>query len=642
MTEYAQTDCLLPKSFFEGRNIPDIPEGSHDYDAWWDEQIKRCLYGYSDGGYSVTGVHYYHLNFKKIVMLDKNNNVFFNYPYFSFEDQEMFNELELCRKEGKAYMVITARGFGKTYNVCSLVEHEFTFKDVSESIISASIEPYPTKMMEKIIAGLDSQPEELRRTRIKADSTVIRSGYEDFDPKTKRMKLYDSESYIRKIVFDNNPEKVRSLRPSVFIMEEIGAWNGAAGLIECYKKSMASGYRGSVQTCLFVLIGTGGAMDSGGSIDARVMAESPEEFNIMPFKSGEKTTCKFFPAYKKLTGFYEKTGKTDEEASKNFLIKRRDDKKKNASLYFQELCEFPFNIEEAFLVKGGGTFPNELLEKQYLRIHKDPKMKNMVQRGNLNYVRKNSQIVDVEWEPDENGIFEIIEHPVWRAKDWKYGYVSNLYIAGCDSYDAFAEDTSNLYGKKKKAADKRSRGSTYVYKRFFSSTQTYDLYVAKICMRTDDAELFYESTYKLALYYNLKVLVEYTKIGIIQWFLSNNRETFLYPRPSLTGVIKETVSVNKYGLAMPYYVKQHIISLMANYVKKNVDQIYFPSLLHDMMRFDFDSMVKGLSHDETMAAAICLVADDDLSKRKISAHNAGNKVILPVYRRDNYGQLVFD
>jgi hypothetical protein len=39
---YNQPDCVLPKSFFEGRFPPDVHPDSLDWEQWWDDQTERC------------------------------------------------------------------------------------------------------------------------------------------------------------------------------------------------------------------------------------------------------------------------------------------------------------------------------------------------------------------------------------------------------------------------------------------------------------------------------------------------------------------------------------------------------------------------------------------------------------------------
>ena len=49
-------------------------------------------------------------------------------------------------------------------------------------------------------------------------------------------------------------------------------------------------------------------------------------------------------------------------------------------------------------------------------------------------------------------------------------------------------------------------------------SQTSNLYVAKYIGRSDDVRDDYEAVLKLSLYYNAKMNVEYTKIGIVSYF----------------------------------------------------------------------------------------------------------------------------
>ena len=64
---------------------------------------------------------------------------------------------------------------------------------------------------------------------------------------------------------------------------------------------------------------------------------------------------------------------------------------------------------------------------------------------------------------------------------------------------------------------------------FFS--QTSNLYVAKYIGRSPDVRDDYEATLKLSLYYNAKVNVEYTKIGIVSYFKEVKKFHMLLQRP---------------------------------------------------------------------------------------------------------------
>ena len=49
------------------------PRGTTDYVQYWDQETQRCLYGYvAPDGDSITGYHYFYLNYFPILRLVKN------------------------------------------------------------------------------------------------------------------------------------------------------------------------------------------------------------------------------------------------------------------------------------------------------------------------------------------------------------------------------------------------------------------------------------------------------------------------------------------------------------------------------------------------------------------------------------------
>lgn len=626
-----QPDCELPKSFVEGRYQPSFHPDSKDYKQWWDDQEKRCKEGWNDGGYSVTGPYYYHLNFKKINLYDPVTlRPRFDHPFYSDEDQELFNDFKLARDARQGIILITGRGFGKSFNVSSIAEHEFTFYEASETIVSASTARFANLLWEKINLGLNSQPGELKLNLLETNKDQLTSGYsytDEFDKQRQGGLL----SVLRKVIYDHDPEKTRGTRPTIHIFEEIGAWTGAARLIEVLRKTEPSWWRGMYFTCFPIFIGTGGAMEAGASVDAKLIFESPEIHNLMTFEYEGRKIGKFYPAYSKFLGFYEKTGKSDKAGAKAFLDARREKKAKSAADFRQETSEFPFNPREAFQVSGSGDLPVAILEKRYLEIERSEELRKLVQRGDLDYIRDGSRIVDVKWTQNDKGIFEIAEHPVWTRKNWEHGKVNHLYVAGLDSFDAVEEE-----GRERRD---KSPLCNIVFKRFWKASETGRLPVAKLTQVTDDAEEAYRNSVKLNLYYRSKALIEYSKIGVIRHYITNGFEWLLYPRPKLDAVVKDSTATQRYGVSMPSEVKIHAIKRLAGYYKEYIDLQYFSSLLMDGMNFSFEGYDKN-KHDETMAMAIVILADDDMYTAKINETKI-TKQHWPALTRDKYGNLEF-
>ena len=623
---YNQPDCILPKSFFEGRFIPDVHPDSLDWEQWWDEQTRRCLDGYSDGGHSVTGVYYYHLNFKKINMLDAADRPMIGNPYFAYEDQQLFLEMKQARDAGKGFILITGRGFGKSFDVSTLAEHEFIFVPASEVIVSASTDFFAKELWFKIKLGINSVPDELRPNLLSDTKDYMESGMKWVNPDTGKQKIIGYRSKMHRVVYDNDPGRTRGTRPNIHIFEEVGSWSGAAKLIDCYNMTEASWWRGSKFTSFPVLIGTGGQMKQGGSEDAKIMFEDPEAFNLAAFEWDNQQLGKFIPAYRKFGGFYEKSGISDEKGAMKWLTARREKKKRNLKSYQQEIQEFPFEPHEAFMISGVSTFDINLLYNRYAELKRSPELKGRVQKFDLDFVRSGSRIVGVEYRPTKDGPFEMVEEPK-VGEDGKP--IKWLYVSGCDSYDAVEEEIDESGSK--------SKGSIFMFKRFWKPSETGRIFVAKLTQRTKNAETFYWNTVKLNMWYAARMLYEHTKIGIAQHYITNRLAHMLYPRPKLDGVTKSTQSTNSYGLTMPIQVKQHIINNYSKYIDHYADQMYFPSQVLDAMEFRFGSP----KFDETMAAALALVADDDMYQLTIQ-ENRKKSMNFPKFTRNRSGQLIFD
>jgi hypothetical protein len=609
---YNQPNCLLPKSFFQGRSVPNFHPESLDHEQWWSQQTTYMRDGFTDGGYSVTGAYYYHLNFKKINMLDHLKNPFIGHPYYSEEDQQLFADVEKARSQGKGIILITGRGFGKSFNATTIVEHKFVVYPASECIVSASTDFFAKNLWNKIDIGLNNLPDDLRPNMLVDTKDEKESGYEIVENGKKKKVGFRSK--IHRITYDNDEGRTRGTRPDIHVFEEIGSWTGKAKLIQCYNATSPSWKRGSYSTCFPLLIGTGGQMKTGGSQDAETMFWNPEAYGLMAFSYNgepwfEKKCGRFFAAYEKCEGFYEDSGRSDKNAARAYHDNERETKKADLGVYLQHTMEFPYDPYEAFRVDGSGIFDRVLLETQHQRIQRNEELKKLVQRGNLKWINPNNPLAGVRWEADPNGIIEILEHPEWvidRAVE-KFPF---LYVSGCDSYDAVEEES--------KGPDSRSKGSIFIYKRFWTPNRTGNVYVAKCTIRMKNATNFYWETVKLNLYYNSRMLYEHTNKGISQHYIMHKLHAYLHPRPKLeeVSVMKKTVSTNRYGLTMPEEVKIHCIKRYADYIEKFSEDMYFVSQIEDALKFVFGSS----KHDETMAASIAKVADDDLHHIVLEQH----------------------
>ena len=283
------------------------------------------------------------------------------------------------------------------------------------------------------------------------------------------------------------------------------------------------------------------------------------------------------------------------------------------------------------MLSGTNVLPTDVLYDRYAAISKDPELSNVVQQGKLVWINKKDIRQGVKFELSRKGDVYILEHPYHittknvEAKD-------NLYISGCDSYDAVEESTEE--------GDGRSRGSIFMYKRFWKPSISSDFFVAKITQRPDDAEDFYWNTVKLNMYYNSKMLYEHTKIGIARHYITNKlARKYLYEKPDLVslGVLKKTKSTNRYGVTMPEPVKRYIIQQYGTWIKKHIETMFFKSQIEDGINFIFGSS----AFDETMAASIALLGNEDMYAILVQEEELKSRN-FPKFRRNVQGKMIFN
>ena len=74
------------------------------YDDFWREQFRRCIEGYTVNDYTITGDHYFFLNFYRIKTPIKGTNdidgssFYERFPTFCVEQYKWFHYLALCEK----------------------------------------------------------------------------------------------------------------------------------------------------------------------------------------------------------------------------------------------------------------------------------------------------------------------------------------------------------------------------------------------------------------------------------------------------------------------------------------------------------------------------------------------------------------
>lgn len=98
-----------------GHYCPYLP-GSKRYQEFWKEQYRRCRDGFTFNGYTITGEHYFFLNFYQLPITHSAEKAGggrrTDFPDFYTAQYEFFHYFELAKRLRKHAVLMKARGVG--------------------------------------------------------------------------------------------------------------------------------------------------------------------------------------------------------------------------------------------------------------------------------------------------------------------------------------------------------------------------------------------------------------------------------------------------------------------------------------------------------------------------------------------------
>jgi len=164
--------------------------------------------------------------------------------------------------------------------------------------------------------------------------------------------------------------------------------------------------------------------------------------------------------------------------------------------------------------------------------------------------------------------------------------------------------------------------------------QTSNLYVAKYMGRSLDVRWDYEEALKLAMYYDAEVNIEYTKIGIVQYFRECKQYHRLMKRPmvaiSSAGDGQQAQfgvkASNLIGTTATTQVIDHQDGKVKEYIDDSYQDIFFLDLLEQLRDYQREDRTK---FDLVIAMGLCELADEDMMgvpPREAGEETAGFKL----------------
>ena len=594
---------------------------SRSWRAFWKEQFIRCKYGMTSHGYTITGDHYYFLNFYRLKDLDNVEEAGMGrqeiFPNFLEGQYEWFHYLKLARKLRMNACMTKARGAGYSEIEASIISNSYNVIKGSINVCTAFAQTQLDKLLEKVWANINwlyynTDGGMAHLSQAKNSNYLRRASHYEIRDGQKIEVGWGSQ--IQGIITDK-PGKLRGDRTDILMFEECGLW---PQFTKAYTQADALVGQIGRQWGLRLMGGTGG--ETGPQMEGlRKMYYEPQLFGVLPYrhnftKNGEYAITSFFlPAFRtiKELSLLDSRGWLDDEDGKAYFNKTRDLKAQDPEEFTTFCAEYCFDGEEAFSLEGNNKFNKILIAEQLanIRIHKDsPKP----ERGTLEYIFKNGQhsrenITGLRWIKNNSGDVQIIEHPIWtqvsydeEGNELKYEKMNGLYVAGIDSIDLGMEDTSAL-------TKDPSNFCIVIKRRQFGLKDP--TYVAMYKARPNDVRDAYKTAIKLLQYYNCKANLEATRVSMLSWAREKKYLNYFMYRPVATYPAGNNPKRRTIGTPASVAIIDHQTDLIRDYVNDFCHNIWFEEMLDELSRYT-DEMKRKF--DIIAAMGLCELGDEDM------------------------------
>lgn len=628
------------------------PRGTTDYNSYWDQETERCLNGYTaPDGDSITGYHYFYLNYSPIMKLkevsytDRYGNIrtrrerILDFPRFWDYDYYYYNAIEQAEDDGKHMAVLKSRQRGYSFKGASMLVRNYELIPGSKNFAVASEQKFliGDGLLTKAWQIMDFIDKHTAWAKQRLVSTRMErvAGYkitDEFGKQTEQGYM----SSITGITLKNDPERIRGTRGKLVLWEEGGKF---PGLLDAWRIEQPSVETDDgVAFGLMIAFGTGGTEGSSFT-GLKELFYKPEAYNVLAFPNiwddnAEQTKCGFFvPSWSNLESFDEngnyiymdQDGNSLKEKAIENLIEQRN-KIRDGGASQQSIDRFiserPIKPREAVLELGKNIFPRKLLLDQLTRLRTNTKLRNMKHIVDLNW-DGNGQIIATEKKTGDiteyplkkgdkpHGSIVIWEYPI---KDPPFG----LYIGGCDPYDHDDSFTNSL-------------GSVFIFKRVKAGEAWADVIVAEYSGRPDTAEEYYENVRKLLVFYNARLLFENERKGIYPYFTNKHCDYLLADQPDkiISEVFKDSKVQRRKGCHMTKAIRAYGEGLILEWLLEeyepghpNVERIYSEPLIEELIENDG---VKNV--DRVIALCMVMIYREELYQVKVSKSQEQNKQV---------------
>lgn len=610
---------------------------SKRYNEFWHEQYIRCAYGYTVNGYTITGDNYFFLNFYQLPTVDREkasgSGTKDDFPIFFVSHYMFFHYLQMARVLHKHICMMKARSIGFSEISASLAARMYSVIRESRTMITC----YNDKFLKTTFSKFDHA---LTFLNTCTDNGFFKPKLIDQDLRRKSgmqikvNKQFEDVGFKSEVIGINgsNPRNIRGDRVDLLIYDEAGSWPQlTTAVVQGQELCEIQGIpRGTM-----VFGGTGG--DTGAALEGlKKIYYNPRAFKVLPFKHSwtqDSTIIEsgfFIPYFLQSLNpeFMDNRGVCKITEYKKYLQEERDNLLAIPEEYLKKCAERCWNAEEAFNLEGINKFNKIRIADQLatIRLHKQGPRP---EKGYIDYIYKNSKhtlenIDGFKWIPNQDGKVQILEHPVWsdlykeqlqkerekaerEGKEFDmpvYKEMNDLYIAGIDGIDIGANQTSNT-------TKDPSDFCLVIKRRSFGLNDPQ--YVCMYKDRPGNIREAYKTAMCLLRYYNCRVNIEATRMGMVTWARENKCLQYFMKRPRATLTDIKYGTTKQYGTpATKAIIEQHT-DLTADFVEDYCHTIWFEEMLEQLSAYNDENKGK---FDIVASLGMCELADQELSSRQ--------------------------
>lgn len=587
---------------------------SKRWDAFWKEQYTRCKYGMTSHGYTITGDNYFFLNFYQlpVVDMDKASGEGTNesFPVFFASQYMFFHYLQMCRVLHKNAALMKARSIGFSEINASLAARLYTTIKRSRTVITCFNDTYLNGTFSKLdhaLTFINTNADGFFKPRLTDKALEKKSGYQ-----IKIDGQFTDFGWLSVVkgINGSKPSNIRGERVDLLIYDEAGSWPDlTTAVVQGQELCEVQG----VPRGIMLFGGTGG--DFGPPLEGlKKIYYNPRAFKILPFRhnwtqDGTTIESGFFLPYflQSLNPEYmDSRGVCNQIEYKKVLQEERNNLLAVPEDYLKKCAERCWNAEEAFTLEGQNKFNKMKIADQLakIRLHK---IGPRPQVGTIDYTYKSNKhslenINGFRWILN-SGKVQILEHPVWsdlykeqiekqrkeaeeQGIDFEapvYTEMNDLYVAGIDGIDIGAAQTS-------KETRDPSDFCIVIKRRAFGLNEPQ--YVAMYKDRPQNIREAYKIAMCMCRYYNCRINIEATRVGMITWARENKCLQYFMKRPRATLTDIKYGTTKQYGTPATKTIIEQQTDLIADYVEDYGHNIWFEDMLVQLNGYNDENKTK--------------------------------------------------